>query len=401
MKQVFRNARVILRDRILDNGIVVCEGDRIVEIRDSERNEPEHGDQYDVVDLGGCYLSPGFIDIHLHGGLGADFMDGTQEAMELACFAHLKHGVTTLFPTTTTASEEQILRALDSARKAIESPTGQWPLPRIEGIHLYGPYFAAEKSGCHNKEACRAPLPSEFERYFETGLIKIATCAAELAGAESFYRAAKEWGCLVTCGHSNSSWTEMERAFEAGMRHVDHFWCAMSSVQSVRSRLGTPMQGSMLEFVLGTPEMSTEVIADGWHLSPELLRFAWRMKGVERLCLVSDCNRAMDMPPGRYLFGDAEDGGWILSDGKVGRGLDGGLASSVVALDSMVRHMHIAVGVPLVDAVRMASFTPAERTGISDRTGEIAVGKRADLVVLTNQLQVRQVIVGGKIALTN
>jgi N-acetylglucosamine-6-phosphate deacetylase len=157
----------------------------------------------------------------------------------------------------------------------------------------------------------------------------------------------------------------------------------------------------MLEFVLGTPEMSTEVIADGWHLSPELLRFAWKMKGVERLCLVSDCNRALDMPPGRYLFGDAEDGGWILSDGSVGRGLDGGLASSVVALDSMVRQMHAVVGIPLEDAVRMASLTPAERTGISNETGEIAVGKRADLVILTNQLQVDQVLVGGKIALTN
>jgi N-acetylglucosamine-6-phosphate deacetylase len=401
MKQVFRNAQVILRDRILEKGTVVCEGDRIVEIVEPDRGEPRFDGELQVIDLDGRYLSPGFIDIHLHGGLGADFMDGTQEAMELACFAHLKHGVTTLFPTTTTASEDQILRTIDAARKAIESPTGQWPLPRIEGIHLYGPYFASEKSGCHNKEACRAPSPSEFERFFQTGLIKIATCAAELEGAESFYRTARKWECLVTCGHSNSSWTEMERAFEAGMRHVDHFWCAMSSVQSVRARLGTPMQGSMLEFVLGTPEMSTEVIADGWHLSPELLRFAWRMKGVERLCLVSDCNRAMDMPPGRYLFGDAEDGGWILSDGKVGRGLDGGLASSVVALDSMVRHMHITVGIPLVDAVRMASLTPAERTGISHRTGEIAVGKRADFAVLTDHLEVRQVIVGGKIALTN
>lgn len=401
MKRIFRNAQVILRDRILDKGIVVCEGDRIVEIRESHPSDLRLDDHHHVIDLGGRYLSPGFIDIHLHGGLGADFMDGTQDAMELACFAHLKHGVTTLFPTTTTASEEQILRAIDAAKKAIESPTGRWPLPGIEGIHLYGPYFASEKSGCHNKEACRAPAPAEFERYFQTGLIKIATCAAELTGAESFYRTAKQWGCLVTCGHSNSSWTEMERAFEAGMRHVDHFWCAMSSVQSVRSRFGTPMQGSMLEFVLGTPEMSTEVIADGWHLSPELLRFAYRLKGVERLCLVSDCNRAMDMPPGKYLFGDAEDGGWILSDGKVGRALDGGLASSVVALDSMVRHMHIAVGIPLADAVRMASLTPAERTGISDRTGEIAVGKSADFAVLTNQLHVEQVFVGGKIALTN
>ncbi|XZE42986.1 N-acetylglucosamine-6-phosphate deacetylase [Pirellulaceae bacterium SH467] len=400
MKLVIQNAQVILRDRILENAAVVCDGGRIIDVL-GDGDSVLRSIDGERIDLGGRYLSPGFIDIHVHGGLGADFMDGTPEAIELACFAHLQHGVTTLFPTTTTASDEQILRTIDAVSRVRETPTGKWSLPRIEGIHLYGPYFATEKSGCHNKEACRAPEPAEFERYFETGLIRIATCAAELEGAEAFYRAARERGCLVTCGHSNSSWSEMERAFQSGMRHVDHFWCAMSSVQSVRARLGTPMQGSMLEFVLGTPEMSTEVIADGWHLSPELLRFAWRMKGVDRLCLVSDCNRALDMPPGRYLFGDAEDGGWILSDGMVGRGLDGGLASSVVALDNMVRHMHNVVGVPLVDAVRMASLTPAERTGIAEEVGEIAIGKRADFVVLTNQLRVDQVLVGGKIALTN
>lgn len=400
MELVIQNARVILRDRILDNAAVVCDGGRITAVL-GEGDGVVPSTDGERIDLGGRYLSPGFIDIHVHGGLGADFMDGSQEAIELASFAHLQHGVTTLFPTTTTASDEQILRTIDAVKRARETPTGRCPLPRIEGIHLYGPYFASEKSGCHNKEACRVPMPAEFERYFQTGLIRIATCAAELEGSGAFYRAARDRGCLVTCGHSNSSWSEMEQAFESGMRHVDHFWCAMSSVQSVRARLGTPMQGSMLEFVLGTPEMSTEVIADGWHLSPELLRFAWRMKGVERLCLVSDCNRALDMPPGRYLFGDAEDGGWILSDGMVGRGLDGGLASSVVALDNMVRHMHTAVGVPLVDAVRMASLTPAERTGIAEEVGEIAAGKRADFVVLTNQLQVDQVLVGGKIALTN
>ena len=101
---------------------------------------------------------------------------------------------------------------------------------------------------------------------------------------------------------------EMDRAFKAGMRHVDHFWCAMSSVSSVRARLGVPMQGSMLEYVLGNPGMSTEVIADGCHLAPELLDFAWRMKGAKRLLLVTDCNRAMDLPPGRYRFGPGTDG---------------------------------------------------------------------------------------------
>ena len=159
-------------------------------------------------------------------------------------------------------------------------------------MHLYGPYFAEDKVGCHPANGRRSPERQEYDRYFVTRLIKIATCAAELAGALAFYRAARKRRCLITCGHSNSSWTEMQRAFDAGMRHVDHFWCAMSSVPSIRQRLQVPMQGSMAEFVLMNPEMSTEVIADGFHLAPELLEFAYRMKGANRLLLVTDSNRA-------------------------------------------------------------------------------------------------------------
>ena len=189
---------------------------------------------------------------------------------------------------------------------------------RIAGVHLYGPYFAEDKVGCHSVEGRRSPVAREFLRYFESGLVQIATCAAELPGAAAFYREARRRRCLVTCGHSNASWPEMAAAFKCGMRHVDHFWCAMSHVSSVRQRLGVPMRGSMLEFVLGTPEMSTEVIADGCHLAPELLDFAYRMKGPRKLCLVTDSNRALDLPPGRYRFGPGQDGSWFDSDGKVG-----------------------------------------------------------------------------------
>jgi N-acetylglucosamine-6-phosphate deacetylase len=187
----------------------------------------------------------------------------------------------------------------------------------------------------------------------------------------------------------------MQRAYRAGMRHVDHFWCAMSSVTSLRGQYGTPMQASMEEFVLAHEEMSTEVIADGQHLSKELLRFAWRMKGVARLCLVTDSNRALGMPPGRYRFGPVEDGAWFESDGKVGFVPGSGLASSVVALDTMVRNMVQLAGVPMEDAVRMASLTPAERAGIAKVAGSIERGKRADIVVLDRRLNVQRVFIGG------
>ena len=135
---------------------------------------------------------------------------------------------------------------------------------RIAGVHWYGPYFASEKVGAHPKGFERNPDPSEYEPALARGLIRSATCAAELPGAVAFCRAAKAAGCLVTCGHSNASWAEMAAVYEAGMRHVDHFWNAMSSTDSIRKRLGTPQRGSMAEFVLYHPEMSTEVDAVPW-----------------------------------------------------------------------------------------------------------------------------------------
>jgi len=155
------------------------------------------------------------------------------------------------------------------------------------------------------------------------------------------------------------------------------------------------MQGSMAEFVLANPEMSTEVLADGQHLAPELLRFAAAMIGPRRLCLVTDSSRAVDMPPGRYRFGHQRHGTWLESDGLVGRTAKG-LASSVVGMDHMVRHFHRATGTPLPDVVRMASLTPAERTGIDGRTGSLELGKQADVLVLSKKLAVQRVFLRGR-----
>jgi N-acetylglucosamine-6-phosphate deacetylase len=154
----------------------------------------------------------------------------------------------------------------------------------------------------------------------------------------------------------------------------------------------------MEQFVLLEPEMSTEVIADGCHLSPELLNFAYRMKGPTRLCLVTDASRAVDMPPGRYRFGPESDGSWFVSDGDVGRVPDGStLASSVAGMDRMVRNMHRATSAPLPELFRMASLTPAERAGVDNDIGSLAIGIQADLVVWSPRLQVRQVYLSGNL----
>ncbi|MBL8873043.1 MAG: amidohydrolase family protein [Planctomycetaceae bacterium] len=374
---------VVLPNGLLPNGIVLANAGKIVAVGD--RVKVPKGAE--VVSAKGRLISPGFVDIHVHGGGGADFMDGTVDAIRVGCRSHLRHGTTSIFPTTTTGSYEEIhamIRACQDAK-----------LSTIRGVHLYGPYFAENKVGCHSVAGRRNPERTEYESYFETGMIRIATCAAELPAATEFYKAARKNRCFITCGHSNASWSEMKSAFKAGMRHVDHFWCAMSSVPSVRERFGTPMQGSMTEFVLMNRDMSTEVIADGEHLAPELLEFAYQMLGPNRLCLVTDCNRALDMPIGRYRFGNIESGTWLESDGNVGRALSGSLASSVVGMDSMIRHFKEVTTASLSDVIRMASLTPAERTSISKKYGSLEVGKSADVLILSKKLHVERVFVSG------
>ena len=387
----FTGGTAILPDRTVEDAIVVCRDGKITYVGRSKTRLPKGAE---TIDAKGGWISPGFVDIHVHGGGGSDFMDGDVEAVHQSCRAHASHGTTTLFPTTSTGSPTQIQAMLDATTNAQRNWTAENGAA-IGGVHLYGPFFAKDKVGCHNESGCRSPAAKEFESYFKSGIIKIATCAAELPGAADFYRQARRKDCLITCGHSNSTWSEMDAAFKNGMRHVDHFWCAMSTVPSIRKRLGVPMQGSMLEYVLANPEMSTEVIADGMHLSPELLRFAWQLKTAQRLCLVTDCNRALDMPPGKYRFGSKQDGSWFTSDGKVGWASENSLASSVHGMAHMIRHMHHSTQIPLTDVVRMASLTPAERVGMDAQIGSLQRGKWADIVILSPRLKVRSVFLRG------
>lgn len=390
---IFLNGTAILPDRLLPEAMVICRKGKIDAVTTARGVQVPR--DADVVDARGGYIAPGFVEMHVHGGDGADFMDGTTDAVRTAIRAHTRHGTTSIFPTTTTGSPAQI----DAMLNACAAQQREWTIEdgaRLMGVHFYGPYFAEDKLGAHAAAGRRDPVVAEYREYFSRGIIKIATCAAELPGAVDYYRAAKRSGCLVTCGHANSTWTEMERAFRAGMRHVDHFWCAMSSVPSLITRLGTPMQASMAEFVLAQPEMSTEVIADGHHLSPELLRFALAVKGPKRLCLVTDANRALDMPPGNYRIGPQKDGSLFYSDGLVGRMPNStALASSIVGMDAMVRTMARATKAPLPDVFRMATLTPAERSGVARKVGSLENGKLADVLVLDKKLAVKRVFIGG------
>jgi N-acetylglucosamine-6-phosphate deacetylase len=389
---VFHNGTAILPDRLLPDAVVVVEGGRITAI-EGAAVKPESAES---VDLTGGYLAPGFVDLHVHGGARADFMDGTPEAFTTVCRAHARHGTTSLTPTSTVARHDQTLRFLELCRRFRHEPTGG---ARVLGGHLYGPYFAPDARGCHPAADLRPPTPADYEPFlaFTGDGLLTATVAPELPGAEEFVRACRGRGVRCNAGHSFATFEQMEAAVGWGVRHVDHLFCAMSDRARLRQTQTYPMRGGVMEATLYFDELTTEVIADGKHLQGELLKLAYKAKGPDRLALVTDCMRALDMPDGEYLFGPLDGGERVRRADGVGITLDGtALASGVTGLDHAVRTFHRLTGVPLPEVVRMASLTPARVLGLEDEIGSLAAGKRADFVILDRELGVRQVFIGGE-----
>jgi N-acetylglucosamine-6-phosphate deacetylase len=393
MTLLFHGGTIVLKDGLLLNGQVQVEEDRIVAVHSS--SSAFAGAALHKVDLAGGYLVPGYVDLHVHGGAGADFMDGSEAAFRTICSAHARHGTTSLLPTTTVARHEQHLVFLELCRRLQRDGTHG---SRILGAHFYGPYFAREARGCHPANPVRPPIPEEYDAYFHyADCIATATVAPELPGAEAFVRACRERGIRCNAGHSYATFDQMEAAVGWGVRHVDHLFCAMSDRARLRQSQTYPMRGGVMEATLFFDELTTEVIADGKHLQRELLLLAYKVKGPDRLALVTDCNRALDMPDGEYLFGPLDGGEPIRRRHGVGVMPDGSaLASGVMGMDHAVRTFQQLTGVSLAEVVRMATLTPARIVGHDHEIGSIAPGKRADLLVLDPMLQVQQVYLAGQ-----
>ena len=388
---VFTNATVVLPDRLIERALVEVEGGRIAFV--GMRRLPAGAV---VVDLGGQYLAPGFVDLHVHGGDGADFMDGTAEAFRTVCRCHARHGTTSLTPTSTVARRSDYVRFLELCGELFGSDTGG---ARIVGSHFYGPYFARPARGCHPDQDFLVPDAANSEPLMQlAGKMPFAvTVAPEIENAEWLVRTYSERGVRFNAGHSFATFPQMEAAVGWGVRHVDHLFCAMSDRARLRQTQTYPMRGGVMEATLFFDQLTTEVIADGKHLTPELLRLAYKVKGPDRLALVTDSMRAVDLPDGEYWFGPEGRGERVRKMDGVGVTLDGtALASGATGMDQAVRTMHRTAGVPLPETIRMASLTPARILGIDSEVGSIVIGKRADLVVLDADLNVTQVYLGGK-----
>lgn len=383
------NANLILPETIWEGYLIV---------EDNKIHTVGYGQDYPdlaydrTIDVGGKYLAPGFVELHSHGAGGADFMDGTLEAFTTACNTHLEHGTTTLLPTTLAADKDEIMRSIYCFRQAKDNLQGRCLY--LHGLHMEGPYLNRQQCGAIDPQYIRDPKPEEYEEILEYGKGAIArwTFAVELEGAERFAKRLCEEGILPSIGHSNAEFAQVAESFRAGVTHVTHLYSAMSTI--VR-RNGYRHSG-VLESAFCLSQMTVEVIADGCHLPNELLELVWRVKGPSRVALTCDSMRCAGQNVQESTLGSLENGQKVLIEDGVAKLLDrSAFAGSIATDDRLVRVMYHQVGIPLVDAVRMMTLTPADIIGLSEKKGSLQAGKDADLVCFDEDIVVCGVMVEG------
>lgn len=386
---LFRNARIIFPTGIV-RGEVLVENGKVARISIGEKMDV----QAQEMDAQGMYLSPGFIDIHTHGGGGADFMDGDVESIRTACRMHGKHGTTAIVPTTLTGARDSLFDCLKlfNSTDLLEDK-----MPEILGLHLEGPYFSYGQRGAQNPEHLRNPEPEEYEKALEYSR-KICrwSFAVELEGADKFLRFLRANGIVASLAHSDASCQQVKRAYDNGLQAMTHFYSGMSSVKRENAYrvAGAVEAGYLLD------DLFVEVIADGCHLPGDLLRLIYKVKGADKICLVTDSMRAAGMPDGEYILGAREGGMRTIVEEGVAKLPDRtAFAGSVATMDRLVRTMKGHTAAPLHEVIKMASLTPAKLMKVDGRKGSVCVGKDADLLLLDEDLQVKLVMVRGQLVM--
>jgi len=346
----------------------------------------------EVLNAGGGYVAPGFIDVHVHGGAGSDFMDGTPEAVRAICRFHASGGTTGLLATTAAAPAGELHQVMEVVAGVQKHGIGG---AAILGVHMEGPYFAPSKCGCRLPDQVRPPRATEYLPLLDAhpGLVRWMTLAPEVEGAFDLIRALTERGAVASAGHTAADEALLLAAIDVGLRHATHLYNAMSTI----TKRGPYRVPGLVETALSDDRMTAEVIADGFHLAPALLKIAARAKGAERLLLVTDAMRGAGMPDGTYTFGSLNGTAAIVENGVARTPDNTGFASGTARGCDLVRNMVRLAGCELTDAVRMASTTPAEALGLGERKGRVREGYDADLVVLDEALTVRATIVAGDV----
>lgn len=374
------NGQILTPQGWLKDGSVLINDGKILEITNSDLAVIGAT----VIDAKGMFIVPGFVSMHCHGGGGHDFTEGTTEAFKEAVAAHLKHGSTTIFPTLSSTTFENIRLAAATCDQLMAEDADT----TIMGLHIEGPYLNENMAGTQWKEFLKNPDPEEYKALVEsTKCIKRWDISPELPGAHDFARYMTSKGILTAITHTEAEYQEIKDAFAAGFTHAAHFYNAMPGFHKRREY---KYEGTV-ESVYLMDDMSVEVIADGVHLPATILKLVYKVKGVEKTCLVTDSLKFAG-----YTGETINDPNYVIENGVCKWADRQTLAGSVATADVLVQTMVKKAGIPLEDAIRMASETPARLTGIADSKGTLEKGKDADIVILDNDVNVRCVFTKGK-----
>lgn len=374
------NAKILTPQGWLKDGSVLMRDNKILEVTNCDLAVVGA----DLIDVKGMYVVPGGVEIHCHGGGGGDFMEGTEEAFRKAIDAHMKHGTTSIFPTLSSSSVEMINRAAETCTKLMAEPGSP-----VLGLHLEGHYLNPKMAGGQIPEYIKDPDPQEYINIVERWhCLKRWDAAPELPGAMQFGKYITGKGILASVAHTQAEYDDMIAAWEAGYSHATHFYNAMPGFHKRREY---KYEGTV-ESIYLIDDMTVEVVADGIHVPPTILRLIYKVKGPDRACVITDAlacaasDNAEAFDP-RVII---EDGVCKLSDRSA-------LAGSIATMDRLIKTLVQRAEIPLEDAIKMASETPSKIMGVYDRKGSLAKDKDADVIVLDKDLNLRAVWAMGKL----
>jgi len=382
------NGKIVTPKGIITNGTVLIIGGTIKEV--TKANIDLAG--VPKIDALGNYVSPGFIDMHVHGGGGHDFMDGTVSAFLEIAKVHAIYGTTSMLPTTLTSGKQRLLEVLASYEKAdTQNKTGA----QFLGMHIEGPYIAMNQKGAQDPRFIRDPDEKEYQEIVSgSNNIKRWSAAPELKGALKFGRYLSTKGILPSIAHSDATYQDVAEAFKNGYTHITHFYSAMSGV----TRVGCSRFAGVIESGYLIDDMTVEIIADGVHLPEPLLKLVCKIKGPQKTALVTDAIRATGTTARETILGDQENGIRVIVEDGVAKLPDRTcFAGSVATADRLIRTMIKLANIPLLEAIQMITTTPADIVGVANKKGSLMPGKDADIVIFDDDITIQTTIIKGKI----
>ena len=342
------------------------------------------------IDAAGRYVAPGFIDIHVHGGAGYEFVDGDFEALKNAANIHGIHGTTTIYPTISTYEYGKTAKALAEIKTSKDNAE---IIPHIYGAHLEGPYFSPKQSGAQDPEFIRTPDKNEYEKLFSDfgDVIKRWSYAPELENADEFLEFLNKNNIVASAGHTDAEYDDVKRAYEKGMKLITHLY---SCTSTITRKSGFRILG-VIETAYLYDDIDVETIADGCHLPAELLKLIYKIKGDEHMCLVTDSIRYGGMENIENEKSENGNVAYVIEDGVAKLADRSAFAGSIATADVLVRTCVKKVGISLASAVKMMTEVPARIMGLTTK-GKLCEGFDADVVIFDEDINVYATIVGGK-----